>query len=388
MIINDFSKIQHKLLFTPGPLTTSMEVKKAALTDLGSRDSSFISYVQEIRSKLLDLAHVASPEYEAIIIQGSGTFGIEATISSAIPSNGLLLNIINGAYGHRISQIARIHSIPLLELIYDENCLPDLHEIESVLENHPEITHIAIVHGETTTGLLNPIAEIGEIATNFNKSLIVDAMSTFGAYEVDVKKLNISYIVSSSNKCIEGIPGFSFVIAKSAELIKCKGQARTLSLDLYAQWLGLDLNGQFRFTPPVQALLAFHTALLELEKEGGVRARGGRYAINNAVLTEGMKTMGFKQYLPDKIRSYIITSFLYPAGPNFTFEEFYKTLNDKNCVIYPGKLSKVDCFRIGNIGQLYPEDIKTLLLAIKETISELNISFDKETNLNINEFNK
>jgi len=380
MIISDFNKSHDKLLFTPGPLTTSPEVKKAALTDLGSRDSAFIAHVQEIRHKLLDLAHVESPEYEAIIVQGSGTFGIESTISSAIPANGLLLNIINGAYGHRISQIARIHGIPLLELIYDENCLPDLHEIESVLENHPEITHIAVVHGETTTGLLNPIAEIGEIATNFNKPLIVDAMSTFGAYEVDIKKLNISYIVSSSNKCIEGIPGFSFVIAKSAELIKCKGQARTLSLDLYAQWLGLDLNGQFRFTPPVQVLLAFHSALNELEKEGGVSARGKRYAMNNNMLMSGMKDLGFEQYLPDEIRSYIITSFLYPADPSFSFEKFYSRLSEKNCVIYPGKLSKVDCFRIGNIGQLYPEDIKTLLLAIEETISELNISFDKETN--------
>lgn len=362
-----------KLLFTPGPLTTAMEVKEAALIDLGSRDSDFLSIVQQIRDKLLKLAHVDSPEYEAVIVQGSGTFGIESAISSAIPEDGTLLNIINGAYGRRISQMARIHSIPLIELNFNENQLPELQQIEAVLESHPQITHISVIHGETTTGLLNPIEEIGAIAEHHKKALIVDAMSTFGAYDIDMKSLNISYLISSSNKCIEGIPGFSYVLASRSELEKCEGQSRSLSLDLFDQWSGLNSNGQFRFTPPVHALIAFSTALDLLEKEGGIEARGKRYKENNILLIDEMKKTGFHLYLPDAIRSYIITSFIYPDHPNFSFEKFYSKLNEKGFVIYPGKLSKVDCFRIGNIGQVFPADIQNLTVGIKEVLSELKI---------------
>jgi len=362
-----------KLLFTPGPLTTALKTKEAALIDLGSRDSAFISIVQQIRQKLLELAHVESPDYEAVIMQGSGTFGIESVISSAIPSNGTLLNIINGAYGRRISQIARIHSIPLIELNYDENQLPDLSQIEAALDADPQITHVAVIHGETTTGLLNPIDEIGAIAAYHNKVFIVDAMSTFGAYDIDLGEQNINYLISSSNKCIEGIPGFSYVLAKRSDLEKCKNQARTLSLDIYDQWLGLNINGQFRFTPPVQSLLAFNEALNELAKEGGIASRAKRYAENNSILISGMEKLGFKTFLPENIRSYIIISFLYPSHPNFSFEVFYSKLNEKGYVIYPGKLSKVDCFRIGNIGQLFFFDIQMLVDAIEKVLFELKI---------------
>jgi 2-aminoethylphosphonate-pyruvate transaminase len=373
MIISDFRKIKDKLLFTPGPLTTAKSVKEAALTDLGSRDTEFISHVQFIRQKLLELAHVESPDYEAVIIQGSGTFGIEATISSAIPKNGMLLNIINGAYGRRISQIARIHSIPLVELIYDENEAPDLLEIESTLMKNPLISHVAVIHCETTTGLLNPIEEIGYIVSSYNKAYIVDAMSSFGGYDINMKALNISYLISSSNKCIEGIPGFSYVLAQRSELEKCKFQTRSLSLDLYAQWTGLNTNGQFRFTPPVHALLAFREALNELEKEGGVHARAERYSVNNALLTGEMKELGFELYLPAPLRSYIITSFLYPSHPDFAFDAFYSKLSEQGFVIYPGKLSKMDCFRIGNIGQLYPADIQNLVDTIESVMHEMNV---------------
>jgi len=373
MTIQDLPKTKNKLLFTPGPLTTAANVKEAALFDLGSRDSIFISVVQQIRQRLLDLAQVKTPDYETIIIQGSGTFGIESVISSAIPADGMLLNIINGAYGRRISQMARIHSIPLIELIFNENQLPDLQQIEAALDTYPLITHVAVIHGETTTGLLNPIDEIGTIAAHHKKVFIVDAMSTFGAYDIDPGNLNISYLISSSNKCIEGIPGFSYVLAKRSELEKCKNQSRTLSLDLYDQWLGLNSNGQFRFTPPVQSLLAFNEALNELDKEGGISARANRYAENNLLLISGMEKLGFKTFLPENIRSYIITSFLYPTHPNFSFEVFYSKLNEKGYVIYPGKLSKVDCFRIGNIGQLFFFDIQMLVDTIEKILSELKI---------------
>ncbi len=362
-----------QVLFTPGPLTTASEVKKATLFDLGSRDYTFIQLVQEIRNELLELAHAQSPEYETIIVQGSGTFGVESTISSVIPADGVLLNIINGAYGRRISQMAGIHGIELVEISYPENSLYDLAEIEQALLSHPQITHISVIHGETTTGLLNPLESLGALAKQYNKVFIVDAMSTFGAYQVDVKNLNIGFLVSSSNKCIEGIPGFSFVIAQADELKKSKGNARTLSLDLYEQWLGLHSNGQFRFTPPVQVLLGFREALRLLHEEGGIEARGARYSENNLLLIEGMIRLGFEPYLPKSIRSYIITSFLYPGHPNFSFETFYQKLHEKGCVIYPGKLSQVDCFRIGNIGQIYSDDIHNLLISIEKTLLEMDI---------------
>jgi len=362
-----------KLLFTPGPLTTSLTVKKAALKDLGSRDSEFINHIAEIREKLLKLAHVSSPDFEAILMQGSGTFGIESVISSVIPLSGQLLNIVNGAYGRRISQIAKIHSIPLTELIFQEDQLPDLAAIEYSLKKNNGITHLAVVHGETTTGLINPIEEIGKIAERYHVVLIVDAMSTFGAYDIDLEKSVISYLISSSNKCIEGIPGFSFILAKRSELVTCKNQARTLSLDLYEQWEGLTSNGQFRFTPPVQSILAFSQAIQELEEEGGIKARSIRYEENNRLLVNEMEKLGFKLYLQDAIRGYIITSFLYPESEYFVFANFYSKLSEKGFVIYPGKLSKMDCFRIGNIGHLFPTDIINLISAMKVVLQEMNM---------------
>jgi 2-aminoethylphosphonate-pyruvate transaminase len=373
MTVTELNKTRDKLLFTPGPLTTTTAVKEAALSDLGSRDPAFTSIVQRIRQRLLALAHVESPEYEAVIIQGSGTFGIESVISSAIPANGMLLNIINGAYGRRISQIARVHSVPLIELNYEENQLPDLQEIETLIQNNSQITHISIIHCETTTGLFNPIEDIVEITVRYNKAIIIDAMSSFGAYNIDLRKLQVSFLISSSNKCIEGIPGCSFILARRTDLEKCKNQARTLSLDLYDQWSGLKANGQFRFTPPVQVLLSLNEALDELEKEGGIRARANRYRENNSLLVSGVSKLGFKLYLPDEMRGYIITSFLYPGHPNFSFETFYSRLSEKGFVIYPGKLSKADCFRIGNIGQLFFIDIHMIIDAIEETLHEMKI---------------
>jgi 2-aminoethylphosphonate-pyruvate transaminase len=357
-----------------------MTVKEAALADMGSRDSEFINVVSQIRKKLLDLAHADRPHYDSVIIQGSGTFGIESVISSAIPDNGMLLNIINGAYGKRISQIARIHAIAVVELIYNETMIPEMNDIEDLLNKYPQITHISVVHGETTTGLLNPLAPIGELAAKYKKSFIVDAMSTFGGYDINVKELNISFMISSSNKCIEGIPGFSFIIAKTSELTSCKSNKRTLSLDLFSQWEGLNSKGQFRFTPPVQVLLAFNRAIEELEIEGGIKARERRYSDNNTLLTIGMKNLGFRLFLSDDVRSHIITSFLYPEDPEFSFEKFYSKLNEKGFIIYPGKLGEIDCFRIGNIGRIYLDDIEKLTDAVEEVLHELKIKISKNNN--------
>lgn len=356
-----------KLLFTPGPLTTSATVKQAMLEDVGSRDHVFVQAVKDIRNGLLALAHVSKEDgYECVIIQGSGTFGVESVISSAVGKNDVLLILVNGAYGERIVKMAKIHGITHYVLRFDEDEIVTAAATDAFLQAHTEITHIACIHSETTTGLFNPITAIGQVCKTHNKTFIVDAMSSFGGVEMDMNAMQIDYLVSSSNKCIEGVPGFSFALCKSAELYKCKGQARSLSLDLYDQWYGLETNGQFRFTPPTLSILAFRQAMLELEEEGGIAAREARYKTNKKVLDEGMAALGYIQYLHPEIQGHIITSFLYPADPAFNFADFYNQLNDRGFVIYPGKLSKTDAFRIGNIGQIFPDDVKALLEAIKE----------------------
>lgn len=362
-----------KLLFTPGPLTTSATVKAAMQHDYGSRDFIFVEAVKAIREKLLGFAGVSKADgYDTVIMQGSGTFGVESVITTAIPQDAHLLIIINGSYGERILKMATVLKIANIVLQYAEDTLPNLSEIENTLINNRHITHIAVIHCETTSGIFNPIEKIGALAKQYHKTYIVDAMSSFGAVPVHVKDCHIDYLVSSSNKCIEGVPGFSFAIVNTHHLKQCKGNSRSLSLDLYEQWMGLETNGQFRFTPPVQSLMAFRQAIAELEEEGGVEARATRYQNNFKVLMQGMTAMGFQPYLTTDKQGYIINTFHSPQHANYHFETFYKKLNEKGYVIYPGKLTKADCFRIGNIGRLYTKDIEGLLAAIEAVKADMS----------------
>ncbi|WP_301922058.1 2-aminoethylphosphonate--pyruvate transaminase [Ferruginibacter sp.] len=358
-----------KLLFTPGPLSTSVTVKQAMLQDMGSRDHAFLLAVKDIRNGLLKLGGVSKDEgYECVIVQGSGTFGVESVVGSVVGTNDTLAILVNGAYGERIVKMAKINRINHVVLRFEEDEIVTPEATEKLLNEHPEVTHVACIHSETTTGLFNPVEAIGSVCNAHNKCFIVDAMSSFGGVEMDIKQMHIDFLVSSSNKCIEGIPGFSFALCKRTELEKAKGQGRSLSLDLYDQWNGLESNGQFRFTPPTLSIMAFRQAMKELEEEGGVKAREERYKTNKKILDEGMAALGFKQYLRPQIQGHIITSFLYPTDIPFNFEDFYSQLNDRGYVIYPGKLSKADAFRIGNIGQIFPEDIKGLVAAVKEVL--------------------
>ena len=362
-----------KVLFTPGPLTTSRTVKQAMLSDLGSRDLQFIQRVADIRQRLLQLAGASKGEYEAILMQGSGTFSLEAVVSSTLTPDGKLLVIVNGAYGRRIEAIAKTLKIPTVALNTPEDSPPDLLQIETILAADPSITHVAVVHCETTSGILNPVEALGAIVKQAGRRYFVDAMSSFGAVPLNLAACAVDYLVSSSNKCIEGVPGFGIILAKRATLLQTEGYARSLSLNLLAQWQGLEKDGQFRFTPPTHALLAFHQALLELEAEGGVEARGARYRANHQTLIAGMRALGFEEYLKPEDQSYIITSFRYPRHPNFRFEQFYKALNEKGYVIYPGKVGSADCFRIGSIGRIFSSDVRDLLAAIRETMAEMDM---------------
>jgi len=362
-------------LFTPGPLNTKLSVKEAMLHDMGSRDKEFLEIVKEIRSELLKIAGVTRKEgYDSVLMQGSGTFGVESVISTVIPSDGHLLLITNGSYGDRMRQMSQVYGIKTTALSYKENIVPPFQDVEDTLKNDDSITHVAIVHCETTTGIFNDIKSIGQVVHNYNKIFIVDAMSSFGAVPIDMKAVDIDFLISSSNKCIEGVPGFSFVIFKTDTLNSCKSNARTISLDLYSQWIEMRKNNQFRFTPPIQSILAFRKAIEELKVEGGILKRSKRYQQNYNRLIEGTKTIGLETYLDKKDQGYIITSFLFPKHPNFNFTLFYEKLHNRGQVIYQGKLSETDCFRIGIIGQLYLEDINRLLDAIREVLTEMKIT--------------
>ncbi len=362
-----------KILFTPGPLSTSRTVKQAMLSDLGSRDYVFIEMVKDIRNRLLQIGQVRKGEYEAVLMQGSGTFGLESVVSSTVPPNGKLLVIVNGAYGRRMALIAETLNIEVKTLIFPEDRTPDLQEIESVLAKDNAVTNVAVVHCETTTGIINPIKEIGAIVKAHRKIYFVDAMSSFGAIPFNLAECGIDFMVSSANKCIEGVPGFSIILANQAALLATEGYARSISFNLLAQWQGLEANGQFRFTPPTHTLLAFHQALVELWDEGGVEGRANRYRSNYETLVKGSRALGLREYLHPDDQGYIITSYHFPSDPKFDFEEFYRRLNDKQQVIYPGKVTQAACFRIGSIGRIFPADVLTLLAAIRDTLEEMEI---------------
>ena len=366
---------QDKPLFTPGPLTTSLTVKQAMLRDLGSRDVEFIAAVRELRDELLSVAGVSQEAgYEAIIMQGSGTFSVEAVIASAMPPRGKLLVVVNGAYGDRIVKIAKVHQIETVVQQYRENELPSLDAIDHALAEDDEIKMVVAVHCETTSGIINPIEKIGQIVSKHGRCYFVDSMSAFGAVPLDFAAAHIDFLVSSANKCIEGVPGFGFCICRREALLATRGWSRTLSLDLLGQWEGLEKNGQFRFTPPTHTILAFRQALRELEQEGGVAGRAARYEENYRTLLTGMRRLGFNEYVDPEIQGYIITSFRYPEDPNFQFEKFYDLLNESGFVIYPGKVSDADCFRIGNIGRIDKSDVEALLEAISNVLETMQVN--------------
>lgn len=363
-----------KLLFTPGPLNTSDAVKRAMLRDAGSRDREFLELVRNIRTELLELAGVSRAKgFEAILLQGSGTYAVESVISSVVPESGKVLFLVNGAYGQRMAQIAARHKINHEVLRWPESGPVKAEAVLEKVRDDAAITHVAMVHCETSSGVLNPITQLGNELQKVGRVFIVDAMSSFGALPVHLANDGIDFLVSSANKCIQGVPGFAFVLARTRPLKECETRARTLSLDLYHQWRGLETNGQFRFTPPTHALLAFAEALRELRDEGGVAGRGRRYAANHKLLLDGMKRFGFVPFLKPEHQSIIITAFHYPGHPKFDFNDFYERLSKEGMIIYPGKLTKTLCFRLGNIGHLFEEDIQALLAAIERVLKEMGV---------------
>jgi len=362
-------------LFTPGPLTTSLTVKKAMLYDLGSRDDEFLNIVKDVRKRLTNLACQKSKNndnYTTVLMQGSGTFSVESVINTCIPkrdTNNKFLVLVNGKYAERMRNIAEKAEIVTESLNYSELDKINLKDLEEVLEKDNNIKFVGMIHHETSTGQLNNISEIGNFLNDKNITFIVDSMSAFGAVDFDINDSKVDFLVSSANKCIEGVPGFAFVICNK-EKLKKSTYATSLSLDLLDQWNNLEKSGQFRFTPPTHTILAFHKALIEYEEEGGLEARMNRYKENHNHLHNGMILLGFKSFLPLELQGHFITSFLYPEN-DFNFNEFYEFLKSNGLVIYPGKTTDIPSFRIGNIGKLYIKDIDNLLDKVKQYINKI-----------------
>ncbi len=353
--------MRNYLLLTPGPLSTSPSVREAMLQDWCTWDKDYNEgIVTIIRQELLRIAGL-DDSYTSVLLQGSGTYCVEAVLGCAVKPEDKLLIVANGAYGKRMGDIARYHGLNYTIISLKETRQITADIVLKALVEHPDTTHLAMVHCETTTGIINPIEEVAEAIRDQELTFIVDAMSSFGGVPIDIDGLGIDYLISSANKCIQGVPGFGFIIAKRSRIESCKGVSRSLSLDIYDQWIEMEQgHGKWRFTSPTHVVRAFFQALRELDEEGGIEARHQRYQENHRILVEGMEKLGFKALLPADVQSPIITSFLYPEE-SFDFFTFYEALKQRGFVIYPGKISEAPTFRIGNIGDVFPADFERLV---------------------------
>ena len=360
-------------LFTPGPLTTSATTKEAMLHDWGSRDAEFIRINRRVRDRLVELAGGAGT-HVCVPLQGSGTFIVEAMIGTLVPPSGKLLALVNGAYGKRMVRMCEYYGRARAVIETPEDQAVDPAALDAALAGDPAITHVVVVHCETTSGVLNPVETIAAVTARHGRSLLVDAMSAFGAIPLDAARTPFDAAVASANKCLEGVPGMGFAIVRRAALEAAKGNAPSLSLDLHDQWTSMEKTSQWRFTPPTHVIVALDQALSEHAAEGGVAGRGARYASNCRILLHGLRAMGFETLLPDALQAPIIVTVRMPADPRFEFETFYERLSQRGFVIYPGKLTVADSFRIGCIGRLGEAEMRGVLDAIRDIVGEMGVT--------------
>lgn len=360
-------------LLTPGPLTTALTTKQAMLRDWGSWDQDFNELTADVCRRLLRVAHAEEDYFACVPLQGSGTYAVEATLATLIPRNGKALVLMNGAYGQRMAKILRYLGRPFVALDMGDYLPPPPTQVGEMLAADPAIIHVAVVHCETSSGILNPVEEIAEVVATHGRRLIIDAMSAFGALPMDARELPFDAVVASANKCFEGVPGFSFALINRQILEQCAGNAHSLSLDLYDQWTYMERTGQWRFTPPTHVVAAFAQALEGHAAEGGVAGRLARYTANRDQLVAGMRAMGFHTLLADRWLSPIIVTFHSPGDPRFDFPTFYHLIKSQGFIIYPGKLTEVESFRIGCIGQLFTEQMQGVLAAVRTALDALGI---------------
>ncbi|HEX4153512.1 MAG TPA: 2-aminoethylphosphonate--pyruvate transaminase [Steroidobacteraceae bacterium] len=360
------------ILLTPGPLTTSTQTKSAMLSDFGSWDDAFNALTASVCRDLLAIVDGQS-DHVCVPLQGSGTFSVEAALGTLVPRSGKVLVPDNGAYCKRIVRILGYLERECVVLAHDEQEPADPARIDAALAADPSITHVAQVHCETGTGILNPLPEIAAAVAARGRALIIDAMSSYGAIPIDARALRFDALIAASGKCLEGVPGMGFVIARRTALESSAGNSRSLAMDLLDQWQYMQKTGQWRFTPPTQVMAALRTAIDQYQAQGGLAARLARYRDNCAALVSGMRDLGFETFLPDAVQAPIIVTFHAPPDPAYDFKAFYARVRARGFILYPGKLTKVDTFRVGCIGAIGAEDLRHAVAAIADTLREMNV---------------
>ena len=361
------------ILLTPGPLTTSAETKSAMLTDWGSWDGAFNELTASVCRDLTAIVD-AQAEHVCVPLQGSGTFAVEAALGTLVPRGGKVLVPDNGSYCKRIVRILKYLGREAIVLPHGEQEPADPARIDAALGADPSITHVAQVHCETGTGILNPLAEIASIVAKRGRGLIVDAMSSYGAIPIDARTLRFDALIAASGKCLEGVPGMGFVIARRTVLERAAGNSSSLAMDLLDQWQYLQKTGQWRFTPPTHVVAALRAAINQYQAQGGLSARLARYTENCAALKSGMRAMGFRTFLPDALQAPIIVTFHSPPDPKYDFADFYRRVRDRGFTLYPGKLTAVDTFRVGCIGAIGAGSLRQAVAAVADTLREMGVN--------------
>lgn len=360
------------ILLTPGPLTTSLATKQAMLRDWGSWDTSFNAITRSLCDDLIAIVH-GQGSHVCVPMQGSGTFSVEAAIANVVPRDGKVLVPQNGAYCQRILKICKVLGRASVELPTPEDQPATAALIEAALARDPSITHVAQVHCETGAGVLNPLPEIAALCARLGKGLIVDAMSSFGALDIDARTMPFDALVAATGKCIEGVPGMGFVLVKKTVLEASQGNSHSLVLDLYDQYTYMQKTTQWRFTPPTHVVAAFRAALDQFLEEGGQPVRGARYQANYETLVSGMAELGFRPFLSPTVQAPIIVTFHAPSDARYDFKTFYAKVRERGYILYPGKLTQVETFRVGCIGAIDANEMRNVVSAIDETLREMGI---------------
>jgi 2-aminoethylphosphonate-pyruvate transaminase len=362
-------QVKEPILLTPGPLTTSSATKLAMVRDWGSRDTGFMEINRRVRGMLLEVVDLKET-HVCVPLQGSGTFAVEAMLGTLVPRDGHVLVPLNGAYCKRIQRICSIlgRRTTVLEFPEDQPVKPA--DVDAALKKDSSVSHVALVHCETSTGVLNPLTEIADVVSRHKRSLLVDAMSSFAAVEI---RGEFDALVAASGKCLEGPPGMGFALIRRSALEKCAGNSHSLVLDLHDQWVNMEKTAQWRFTPPTVIVAALHAALEQFVGEGGRAGRGARYRRNCEVLIEEMTRLGFKLFLDPRHQAPVIVTFHAPGDPSYDFQKFYDRVREKGFVLYPGKLTQVDTLRVGCIGAIDEHVMRAAVHAIADTLAEQRI---------------
>lgn len=359
-----------KILLTPGPLTTTLRTKLAMLKDWGSWDADFNAVTARVRHGLLGILHGAET-HVVVPLQGSGTFSVEAAVATLVPHDGHVLVLDNGAYCKRAARLTTLMGRWATSLAFDEAQPVDPAVLERFLQDDPSVTHVVLVHCETGAGVLNPLQAVADVCERFGVGLIVDAMSSFAALEIDARTTRFDALIAASGKCLEGVPGMGFVFIRKEVLAACEGRSQSLAMDLYDQYAYMEKTGQWRFTPPTHVVVALAEALAQFEEEGGQAARLARYTRNCETLVSGMQALGFKPFLDPAVQAPIIVTFFAPDIPGYDFKSFYAAVRERGFLLYPGKLTQVETFRVGCIGAIGPHEITQAVHAIELALADL-----------------